>query len=100
MGRLRKVKDDILKLQQSDYFIADPANIKLKEHNEIEVGTGKGQFITNKASSNPEINYYGIDKFPTILLKAINKLNKNKIDINNLHFLINTFLIILLIAFI
>ena len=35
MGRLRKVKDDILKLQQSDYFIADPANIKLKEHNEI-----------------------------------------------------------------
>ena len=87
MGRLRKVKDDILKLQQSDYFIADPANIKLKEHNEIEVGTGKGQFITNKASSNPEINYYGIDKFPTILLKAINKLNKNKIDINNLHFL-------------
>ena len=88
MGRLRKVKDDIELLSQSEYFISDPKKIKLRNNrNEIEVGTGKGQFITDKAILNPNINYYGIDKFPTVLLKAIKKIGRNKVNVNNLHFL-------------
>ena len=29
----------------------------------IEVGMGKGQFITNLAKQNPNINYIGISKY-------------------------------------
>lgn len=87
MGRLRKIKDDLTKLQVSKYFIFDPTKITLNQKNEIEIGCGKGQFIINKALNNKEINYYGIDKFATVLLKATNKIKNNNLSFNNLHFL-------------
>ena len=39
----------------------------------IEVGMGKGQFILEQASRNPDVNFVGIEKYSTVLLKAIRK---------------------------
>ena len=40
----------------------------------IEVGMGKGQFIIEMAKRNPEINYIGIEKYSSVLVRAIEKL--------------------------
>ena len=47
---------------------------------EIEIGMGKGDFIINKAISNPNINFIGIEKYPTVLLKAFKKLDNYKLN--------------------
>lgn len=40
----------------------------------IEVGTGKGQFITGMALQNPEINYIGIELFDSVIVCAVEKV--------------------------
>ena len=40
----------------------------------IEVGMGKGQFITTLAAMNPDINYIGIERYTSVLLRAVEKL--------------------------
>ena len=84
MGRLRKVSNDIEKVKASPYYFN--GIIKNNLPNEIEIGMGKGIFIITKAFNNENINYYGIDKFPTVILKACNKL-KNLASLSNLKFL-------------
>ncbi len=37
----------------------------------IEVGTGKGQFITGMAKQNPEINYIGIELYDSVIVSAL-----------------------------
>lgn len=39
----------------------------------IEVGMGKGQFITTLAQQNPNINYIGIEKYSSVLVRALEK---------------------------
>ena len=39
----------------------------------IEIGMGKGRFITELAMRNPDINYIGIEKFSSVLLRALEK---------------------------
>ena len=34
---------------------------------------GKGQFITTLAQQNPEINYIGIEKYSSVLIRALEK---------------------------
>ena len=43
---------------------------------EIEIGMGKGQFILAKAQQNPDINYVGIEKFSSVLLRGIQKVEE------------------------
>lgn len=40
----------------------------------IEVGMGKGQFIIEMAKRNLEINYIGIEKYSSVLVRAVEKL--------------------------
>ena len=40
----------------------------------IEVGMGKGQFIIEMAKRNPEVNYIGIEKYSSVLVRAVEKL--------------------------
>jgi tRNA (guanine-N7-)-methyltransferase len=37
----------------------------------IEVGSGKGQFITGMAKQNPEINYIGIELYDSVIVSAL-----------------------------
>ena len=52
----------------------------------IEVGMGKGRFITTLAGNNPDINYIGIENHSSVLLKAVKKLEDTKL--NNLRFIL------------
>lgn len=40
----------------------------------IEVGTGKGQYITGMALANPEINYIGIEMYTSVIVSALEKV--------------------------
>ncbi|WP_019154897.1 tRNA (guanosine(46)-N7)-methyltransferase TrmB [Robertmurraya massiliosenegalensis] len=40
----------------------------------IEVGTGKGRFITEMAKANPHINYIGIELFESVIVSALERL--------------------------
>ena len=45
----------------------------------IEIGMGKGQFLMTLASQNPDINYVGIERVPTVLYKALKKQEELKL---------------------
>ena len=40
----------------------------------IEIGMGKGKFLHTLAGKNPEINYIGIEKYSSVLLRALQKM--------------------------
>lgn len=56
----------------------------------IEIGMGKGQFLTGLAKKNPEINYIGIERYSSVLLRAVEKLEvlreESKEPLTNLRF--------------
>lgn len=52
----------------------------------IEVGMGKGRFITELAISHPENNYVGIEKYSSVLLRALEK-REQLTEVDNLLFL-------------
>ena len=51
----------------------------------IEVGSGKGRFITGMARAHPEINYIGIEKYTSVLLRAVQKIEVDPVA--NLRFI-------------
>ncbi len=51
----------------------------------IEIGMGKGQFITALARKHPEINYIGIEKYSSVLVRALDK--RESLETDNLLFL-------------
>lgn len=52
----------------------------------LEVGMGKGRFITELAQQNPGCNYVGIEKYSSVLLRAVAK-REELTDLHNLLFL-------------
>ena len=40
----------------------------------IEIGMGKGQFLLNMALAHPDVNYIGIEKYSSVLVRAVEKL--------------------------
>ncbi len=51
----------------------------------IEIGTGKGRFIMALAEANPDVNYVGIEKFSSVLYRAVQKYDENPLP--NLRFI-------------
>lgn len=51
----------------------------------IEIGMGKGRFLMELAARNPEINYIGIEKYSSVLLRAIQKMEERELP--NLRFI-------------
>ena len=91
--RLRNVKGSRDTIAQSEYVIKDETSMKGKWHEffgndnpiNIEVGMGKGRFIMDMARLNPDINFVGIEKFSSVLVRAIEKQNEEQLP--NLVFL-------------
>ncbi len=91
--RLRNIKGSREMIADSPYTIDNPAQYKGKWHEffgndapiRIEVGMGKGKFISTLAMQNPDINYIGIEKYSSVLIRAIDKRIENNIE--NLYFL-------------
>jgi tRNA (guanine-N7-)-methyltransferase len=51
----------------------------------IEVGMGKGKFILEMAQLHPEINYIGVEKYSSVLVRALEQ--RKALETNNLLFL-------------
>ena len=50
-----------------------------------EIGMGKGRFLMELAAQNPHINYIGIERYSSVLLRAIQKMEEEPLP--NLYFL-------------
>ena len=93
--RLRNVKGAREKISSSVSVINEPELLKgkwntyFKNDNPIyiEIGMGKGQFIMQHALNNPDINYIGIEKFSSVLVRAIEKKENHESKLDNLVFL-------------
>ncbi len=80
--RLRNDPQAYDKLEHSKNFIQDPKAYKGRWYEyfgnqnsiHMEIGSGKGRFITTLAQQNPDINYIALEKFPTVLLKLMKKI--------------------------
>lgn len=46
----------------------------------IEIGMGKGQFLLTLAEQNPSVNYIGIERYSSVLLRAVEKLGESGTD--------------------
>lgn len=76
-----------------DYVIHNPQECRGKWHEvfgndcpiRIEIGMGKGRFIMNLARMNPQINYVGIEKYSSVLIRGIQKLEADPLP--NLYFI-------------
>ena len=53
----------------------------------IEVGMGKGQFITTLAIQNADINYIGIEKYSSVLVRALEKVDALETPLPNIRFI-------------
>ena len=90
--RLRNNKNAKGLLEESNYVIKNPEdnkgrwNIVFNNKNKlyIEIGCGKGDFIIENAKAHPENNYIGIEKYDTVLMYAVKKIEE---DIPNLRFI-------------
>lgn len=51
----------------------------------IEIGMGKGRFLMDLAALNPNINYIGIERYTSVLLRAVQKIQENPLA--NIRFL-------------
>ena len=88
--RLRNVKGASAKIEASKYIINDYKSYfgKYKElfNNDnpicIEIGMGKGDFIKEIALNNSNINYIGIEKYDSVIVRAVEKLEDR--NLNNL----------------
>lgn len=91
--RLRNVKGSREAITASEYTINDYQKHKGCWHEvfgnsnpiRIEIGMGKGKFITELALNNPDINYIGIEKYSSVLIRAIEK--RKELEIDNLIFI-------------
>lgn len=89
MMRLRNVKNKEEILNSSDKLIKDPKEYKSNWNKVfgnnnpiyIEIGMGKGDFIIQNALKYPNINFIGIEKFDSVIARAIQKVPNN---LNNL----------------
>lgn len=86
--RLRNVKNADYIVNSSDYVITKPEDYKGKYKDifnnnnpiNIEIGMGKGDFIIGMAEKYPNINFIGIEKYESVMVRAIEKLNDKKLD--------------------
>ena len=53
----------------------------------IEVGMGKGQFLMEMARRHPEINYVGMERYDSVLLRAVEKMQQMEEAPRNILFL-------------
>ena len=80
--RLKNIKGAKERINKSPYIIQNPEKYKGKYQSlfnnnnpiNLEVGMGKGDFIIGMAKKHPNINFIGIEKFDSIILRATEKL--------------------------
>lgn len=51
----------------------------------LEIGMGKGRFLTDLAALHPDVNYIGVERYTSVLLRAVQKMDS--LQLPNVHFL-------------
>ena len=91
--RLRHIKGAEEEILNSPYVIQQPEAKKGRWSEvfgnnhpiKIEVGMGKGKFIMELAQRNPHINYIGIERYSSVLLRGLQK--RGELELSNIFFM-------------
>lgn len=91
--RLRHIPGSEEEIAKSPYVVQNPEEKKGNWREvfgndnpiEIEVGMGKGRFIMELASLHPDINYVGIERYPSVLLRGLQK--RAGMELDNIYFM-------------
>ena len=91
--RLRNITGSREVIAENDFVIHDPEKRKGRWHEvfgndapiRLEIGMGKGRFLMTLAAQHPEINYLGIEKYSSVLLRALQKMEETPLP--NLRFI-------------
>ncbi|MDD4187302.1 MAG: tRNA (guanosine(46)-N7)-methyltransferase TrmB [Bacilli bacterium] len=84
--RLRNVKN-ASEIAQSHALVIKELNQDTFDNNNpvhLEIGTGKGDFLIEMAKTFPSINFVGIEKYESVLVRALEKVEELP---NNLKFM-------------
>lgn len=91
--RLRNIAGSREVIKESPFVVQD-AETKKGMWNQVfgndhpiqaEIGMGKGRFLMELAARNPQINYIGIEKYSSVLLRAIQKMEE--LNLPNVRFI-------------
>ncbi len=82
--RLRNIPRAESVLEACKEVVKDPESLrgnwnqtfKKEQPLHIEIGMGKGQFLLTLAAKNPQINYIGIERYSSVLLRAVEKFQE------------------------
>lgn len=91
--RLRNITGSREMIAESRFVVHEPQEYKGRwrelfgnDHPlRIEIGMGKGRFIMDLARMHTEINYVGIEKYSSVLLRGIQKMETDPLP--NLYFI-------------
>ncbi|MCQ2519392.1 MAG: tRNA (guanosine(46)-N7)-methyltransferase TrmB [Lachnospiraceae bacterium] len=93
--RLRNITGSEEVIAASPYVIKEPQSMQGKwnevfEKNQplhIEIGMGKGRFMMDMAKAHPDVNYIGIERYSSVLLRAIQKMDALEEKPSNVKFI-------------
>ncbi len=85
--RLRNITGSREVIGESRFVIHEPKTLRGKWQERfgntnpihIEIGMGKGKFLHTLAKQNPSVNYIGIEKYSSVLLRAIQKSEEEEL---------------------
>ena len=85
--RLKHIKGSEEEVASSKVVIKNPEThigswnklFNNKNKIELEIGMGKGSFLIEKARRNKNINYIGLEKYPSVLLTAIKTIEEENL---------------------
>ena len=85
--RLKHVKGAHERVEKSSYILLTPEEHKGKYHDlfqndhpiHLEIGMGKGNFLIENAKKYPNINFIGIEKYDSVMVRAVEKLEKENL---------------------
>lgn len=83
--RLRNVKDADAIVSAHPLVVTEVTNNTFNNDRPIhlEIGMGKGEFITEMSKAYPEINFVALEKYPSVMVRALTKAE----NLPNLRFM-------------
>ena len=91
--RLRNVRGAREQIAENKYVIKDAETYRGRWKElfqdgkplHLEIGMGKGKFLMEMARLHPDVHYIGIEKYSSVLVRALEKMEENPLP--NIHFL-------------
>ena len=86
--RLRNIPGAREEMLVNPFIVQDPERLRgcwraefgYQNPLRIEIGMGKGQFLLTLAQQNPDVNYVGIEKYSSVLIRALARQEELKLQ--------------------